>query len=236
MEATERAQMPAGHWWKEPDRVANYVAQWDREAEQNQQVLSMLASVLPHDRQAPIKVLDIGSGFGVVAAAVLDAYPNATAIGLDISEAMMEEGSERMKRFGNRFRYHVGDFADGTLPAELAGPFDVVVSARAIHHLPAAGKQRLFADIYQHLNPGGCFVEADNTNANDDFTRARYNAANPNYVPRPPRPEGEAPRPASREFPEPIEDQLRYLRQAGFPHVDVFWKHLGRSLFGGFKD
>jgi ubiquinone/menaquinone biosynthesis C-methylase UbiE len=68
---------------------------------------------------------------------VLDAFPRASAIGLDISAAMMEVGRERMARFGDRFAYIEGDFADGTLPEEAvgSGPYHVIVSARAIHHL-----------------------------------------------------------------------------------------------------
>ena len=237
MEATERAQTPAGHWWKEPERVAEYIERWDREAEDTKRIFDVLTSIIPHDRQAAIRVLDVGSGHGVVAAAVLDAFPNATAVGLDISEAMMEEGSERMKRFGSRFRYQVGDFADGVLPDEL-GTFDVVVSSRAIHHLTGDGKKSLFTSIYEHLDNGGCFLDIDNMRPRDDFMRGRYSyAADPNAAPRPPRPADAPPRQGGgREFPEPVENQLDYLTAAGFPHVDCVWKSLGRALIGGFKE
>src|SRR5947207_1422067 len=94
--------VPAGHWWKEPDRVAEYIVRWDREAEEVGKIFALLVSLAPFEKDKAIRVLDIGSGHGVLAAAVLDAFPNATAVGLDVSEAMMEEGSARMKRFGDR--------------------------------------------------------------------------------------------------------------------------------------
>ena len=58
----------------------------------------------------------------------------------------MEAGKPRMARFGERFSYMFGDFADGVLPPNVveAGPYDLVVSARAIHHLPA----ELMASLY----------------------------------------------------------------------------------------
>src|SRR6185503_16877068 len=105
----------------EADRVADYVDQNDRDARQMEEVFGLLAGVLPFETDAPIRVLDIGSGHGVVAAAMLDAFPRATALGLDISEAMMAVGRERMARFGDRFAYFEGDFADGHLPADLPG-------------------------------------------------------------------------------------------------------------------
>src|SRR2546423_156847 len=104
--------LTAGHHWKETDRVSDYVSLEDQEAQATARIFNIMTETLPFDREAPIRVLDVGSGHGVVAAAVLDAFPNSTAVGLDISEAMMEIGRERMSRFGPRLSYHAGDFAD----------------------------------------------------------------------------------------------------------------------------
>ena len=41
------------------------------------------------------------------------------------------------------------------------GRFDLIVSALAVHHLPAAGKADLFARIASALCPGGTFVLGD---------------------------------------------------------------------------
>ncbi len=42
-----------------------------------------------------------------------------------------------------------------------AGPFDLVVSALAVHHLPGRAKHELFRQIADALRPGGRFVLAD---------------------------------------------------------------------------
>jgi len=34
---------------------------------------------------------------------------------------------------------------------------------------------------------------------------------------------------------EPLEEQLRFLREAGFSSVDCFWKRLGQTIVGGYK-
>jgi SAM-dependent methyltransferase len=231
--------MKAGHHWKEADRVTAYIAQNDEQPAEMPEVLSLLTRILPHDADAPLRVLDIGSGHGVVAAAVLDAFPKSTAIGLDISEPMMEVGRQRMARFGDRFRYHPGDFSDGTFPPDLVGPFDVVVSSRAIHHLTSEGKQRLFATVYQNMAEGGCFLDVDNMRPHDDFLKRRYQvASDPAHtaaVGRS-RPTGGGTGGGSgREHQDPVGDQLTWLRDAGFEHVDCFWKRLGRAMIGGFK-
>lgn len=229
-------ELKAGHWWKEEDRVRDYVAKNDEAAGEIGEVFHIITAVLPFDEQAQLRVLDIGSGHGVFAAAVLDAFPNSTAIGLDLSAAMMEEGSERMARFGDRFRYFEGDFADGSLPADLAGPFDLTVSSRAIHHITPDAKRRLFATIYQRTASGGCFFDLDNMRPRDPFLVERYrqlpDAGSP---PREPRPAGQGTG-SGREHPDPVDEQLESLRAAGFSHVDIFWKRLGRSVIAGFKE
>jgi tRNA (cmo5U34)-methyltransferase len=46
-------------------------------------------------------------------------------------------------------------------PAEMAGPAQAVVSARAIHHLTDSGKGVIFGRICDVLAPGGVFVNWD---------------------------------------------------------------------------
>src|SRR5262245_43390452 len=127
-----------GHHWREPDRVAEYLESSDRRERERAGVLALMIKLVDAEKDARLDILDIGSGHGPMAAACLDAFPNAHAIGLDISDAMMTEGRERMARFGERFRYMVGDFGEGKLPqnAVEGGLYDLVVSSRAIHHLP----------------------------------------------------------------------------------------------------
>jgi hypothetical protein len=33
----------------------------------------------------------------------------------------------------------------------------------------------------------------------------------------------------------PLEQQLGYLRSAGFQGIDVYWKQLENAIYGGFK-
>jgi tRNA (cmo5U34)-methyltransferase len=236
-QTSNREELGPGHHWKEADRAQDYVARNEDDAGPMAEVFGLLTAILPYDAQAPLRVLDIGSGHGVVAAAILDAFPNSVAVGLDISEAMMELGRQRMAHFGDRFSYHLGDFGDGTLPADLIGPFDLTVSCRAIHHIIPEAKQRLYADVLGHTAAGGSFFNVDNMSPRDDFVRARYR-----QVPDPTSAAaGRAPRPpgartgGSREHPDPVSEQLAWLWAAGWAHVDCYWKRLGRSMIGGFK-
>ncbi len=59
-------------------------------------LFDVASDLFPFATDARIRVLDIGAGYGAFAAAVLDRFPNAVAVGLDISEPMMAIGRERL--------------------------------------------------------------------------------------------------------------------------------------------
>ena len=230
----------AGHEWHEADRVAAYITRTDGEAEERGPVFDLMTRLILAKPSAALSVLDIGSGHGVVASAVLDRFPNATAVGLDISAAMMAEGLRRMGRFGGRFRYVVGDFADGVLPpqATSAGPFDVVVSARAIHHLPDAQMATLYKSIFENLVPGGAFFNIDSADAPTFLLDTIYRRASTDTH------ESRTQERTREEFEQfkidrhrdaPLRKHLEWLDAAGFESADCFWKQLSLALVGGVK-
>jgi tRNA (cmo5U34)-methyltransferase len=104
---------------------------------------------------AATSILDLGTGTGETLAGVLSRHPSAHAVGVDESAAMLAVAEGRLAGFDVTF--HVADLA-GELPP---GPFDVVVSALAVHHLDGPGKATLFQRVAAVLRPGGRFVLGD---------------------------------------------------------------------------
>jgi tRNA (cmo5U34)-methyltransferase len=97
------------------------------------------------------RVLELGTGTGVTARRVLERHPQAQLTGVDSSEHMLA----------------VADLPGADLrlqdlrEALPEGPFDLVISALAVHHLEGPEKAELFARIAAALAPGGRFVLAD---------------------------------------------------------------------------
>lgn len=100
-------------------------------------------------------VLDLGIGTGETLAAVLAAHPGAAAVGVDKNVAML--GAARARLAGAWLELRVAGLTD-PLPT---GPFDLVVSALAVHHLHGPEKADLFARVAGVLRPGGRFVLGD---------------------------------------------------------------------------
>ena len=143
------------------------------------------------------RILELGVGTGETAKRVLLRHPKARLVGIDESEAMLAAAELE------------GDLRVSRLEDPLPeGPFDLVVSCLTVHHLDHEGKRDLFRRIAGALKPGGRFVLAD--------------------VVVPER-EEDAVTPTTPGFdrPDPLGDQLEWLREAGFePETTWSWKDL----------
>ena len=102
------------------------------------------------------RILDLGAGTGETSRAVLEHHPTAALVLMDESPEMLAAARFVLgdDQIGQAV---VGDLL-GPLPD---GPFDLVVSALAIHHLRGGAKRDLFFRLRPLLGPTGRFVMAD---------------------------------------------------------------------------
>jgi SAM-dependent methyltransferase len=100
--------------------------------------------------------LEIGPGYGANLRVLLDKTANLTAVEID---APMAQRLQRL--YGEQARIINGDGTDTGLPAD---EFSSVVCFTMLHHIPTAGLQdRLFAEAFRVLRPGGFFAGSDST-------------------------------------------------------------------------
>jgi tRNA (cmo5U34)-methyltransferase len=105
----------------------------------------LLLALLREARVGERVVLDLGVGSGLVAEAVLDALPEASLVGIDFSEAMLELARARLDRFGPRVqlvRHDLAEIGDLALPA---GRYAAAFSVQTLHHLSDADKETTIA-------------------------------------------------------------------------------------------
>jgi tRNA (cmo5U34)-methyltransferase len=68
--------------------------------------------LIPHERDAAIRILDLGAGTGLLTALLAQAFPRADFTLVDISEAMLEQARQRFTAEPARFRFHALDFTE----------------------------------------------------------------------------------------------------------------------------
>jgi tRNA (cmo5U34)-methyltransferase len=144
------------------------------------------------------------------------------------------------------------DLASPDWRAALPSPLRCVLASLVVHHLPAAGKRRLFTDLAERLEPGGAVLLADvvepaSPAARQTFARQwdaaaraqsqalaggleafrRFETGGWNFYRGTPEP---------YDQPSRLDEQLRWLREAGFATVDCFWMLAGHAIFGGWRE
>jgi trans-aconitate methyltransferase len=158
--------------------------------------------------QRGLRLLELGTGTGETATHVLAAHPGAALIGVDASDAMLERARVRLPEADLRLAR-----LQDPLPE---GPFDLVFSALAVHHLDGPAKADLFARIAAVLAPGARFVLGDLIVPDD-----------PADVVTPI--DGEIDQPST------IEEQLGWLADAGLAPA-LTWTERDLAVLVGVKD
>lgn len=179
----------------------------------------------------PLQVLDLGAGTGLFAALLAARYPDARLHLLDASQGMLEVARARFAGHPS-ISFALGDMAS----EELGGPWDLVISALAIHHLDDPAKQALFARIRAALRPGGLFVNAEQVLGPTPQAEARYARLWLEQVRAGGVPEAEIAKARERMQHDrcaTLDDQLRWLREAGFAEVDCSFKAWRFAVLSG---
>jgi tRNA (cmo5U34)-methyltransferase len=169
----------------------------------------------------PERILDLGAGTGLLAGRLRASYPQAEITLLDGAGLMLERARALLGE--ERFHYVQSDLV-APLPE---GRWDAVVSALAIHHLDDVDKRRLFCRIRDALRPGGVFVNAEQVDGPTPMLTEVYAAWHEQQARRAGADDAEWAAAVQRmafDRCAGVEDQLRWLRDAGFAHADCLFK------------
>ena len=187
------------HDWASRDYVLEWAESQDASKPHREPAFGVIAATMPFKKDARIKILDIGSGYGALTFYLLSQFGNGQAICHDGSAEMLELGRQRLAKFKGRVKFIQSDLSKPGWGKKLKGPFDAVVSSIAIHNVREHATIRsIYAESFDLLKPGGCFLNLDRM------------------------------RPS-------VNEQLDWLREAGYQQVQQFWDGGKRAIVGGFR-
>lgn len=199
------------------------------------EMLDALISCITVNEGTKPRAIDLGCGTGALSERLLNVHPDMELTCLDMTESMLQLAKERMSGRGN-VRYMLSDLYD----FEFDGPYDVVISALALHHLVTdEDKKMVYRKIFDALARGGSFYNGDVVLASDDEMQRRYMRIWTEFMYQGlPREEVDSvvlPRHYSEDSPAKLIDHLRWMNEVGYLSVDVVWKHFGYVVYGGRK-
>jgi tRNA (cmo5U34)-methyltransferase len=233
--------------WKRPDVAAAFLNERSLLIPDRQRQLEVLLRVVRFTRPEPARILDLGAGDAILLGTLLETYPCAQGLALDFSPLMLEQARQRLSSFGARAATAEADLETPTWRAIAAGPFDVVVSGFAIHHLAHDRKQAIYREIYDVLAPGGVFLNTEHVASATPLGERMFDDAMSEHLwlRRTERGEKVTLEQVHREYLErpdraanilaPLEEQCGWLRAIGFREVDCFWKYFELAIFGGVR-
>jgi SAM-dependent methyltransferase len=232
-----------GAAWQQPGLVGTFL-------DQRQTLLPLLdvqeqlvRLMFERHRRPLRRFLDIGCGDGAMSQLLLDLEPAAEAVLVDYSEPMLRGAERRLGGRPGSWQAVRGDLREPAWRAGLpAGSFDAAVSGFAIHHLEARRKRELFAEVFELLEPGALFVNMDCVVIDGPLRglldeRIIANAIAAEHVHQGGRSDEEVEREmlSDDDRPDSAEDQLAWLRDAGFEHVGLQFKWAETAVFGAVK-
>ena len=197
-------------------------------------------------------LVDLCCGAGPLTAALLERFPRARVLAMDLSPTMLEHVVRTtLDEHRERLQTRQFDLAE-TSWRSFPEPVHAFVSSLAIHHLDGEGKRRLFCDLAAALAPGGAVVIADlvrpasptgqalAAKAWDEAVRRRAleiaGDLSPYRIFREERWNFYSdPDPDPIDQPSPLINQLQWLAEAGLIGVEVHWLKAGHAIFGGYR-
>lgn len=228
--AAQEGQRPREDWFSD-EYVAYWLDQQGQRAEERRRQFMRIRAVLPKEPGQEFRYINLGAGPGNLDEVLLEQFRGAQATLVDGSLAMLAEARRRLGRFEDRVELVQANLTSPEWAGAVRGPFDVAVSTIALHNLRDPGRLRqLYAEIYRLLGGGGLFL-------NLDYVRI----ARPSLVPlaawaaKDPDAEFGRSRGGNNQ-PGTVEEQLGWLREAGFACAECLWKEFQVALMAGVRD
>jgi len=182
----------------------------------------------------PKQILELGVGTGLTALRVLRKFPKTKYFAVDFSKNMLNGAKIRLSDY--QVKYLLGDFAKIKLPHNN----DMVISVIGIHHQETdEDKKELFQKIFNSMKSGGTFIFGDLVTYRNKGLAAKNDALHYHYLV-----EHSKDKKSLKEWEyhhrnlnklSPVEDQIDWLKEAGFSKVRLLFQKYNTSLIIAIK-
>ena len=129
----------------------------------------------------PLKVLDLACGPGSITRRVLNRFPAAQVVAVDIDPLLLDLARDA---FAGDARVEVvsRQLADPDWTEGLPTGFDAVLTATAMHWFPADALAGVYAGVAKLLRSGGIFANADHVPVAEPVLRAAADRLHDQYL------------------------------------------------------
>jgi SAM-dependent methyltransferase len=197
-------------------------------------------------------VVDLGCGPGEMTGRVLAMWSLAEAVGVDLDGRLLALAEAHVAAYAPRVRLVQADLREPGWVSQVGGPADAVISSTSLHWLSPGEMEKLYADVFGLLQPGGVFLNSDHVGSDIESVQARWE--------RQRAAAGDGAAETWEEFWRAFNDALRMdgrayadavfgpwrgverglsmawhaerLAAAGFERFDCYWRRFGDAVYG----
>ena len=191
--------------------------------------IDLLVALVAESRTDGARLLDLGVGSGRVEEALFERLPDIQIVGIDHSEAMLEQARERHRKRTNLHlisrEFESLESLDDT--GILAPPFEFVICVQALHEVADDVKRAVFDFVRRRIAPRGLFLVLDRFDYEPFALAPEYRCIwkrlNERAAETPLSFEGYRARYAAKiDHVGTVEEYLRRMREAGFDAACVY--------------
>jgi ubiquinone/menaquinone biosynthesis C-methylase UbiE len=233
--------------WKSEERAKRFINEVRPALPWADEQMEVLFRLIEARGGAINRFADLGCGDGVLSAAILDRFPESSAVLVDFSETMLKEAKKRLADRSADLRFLMADLGEEAWVDVVKdrSPFDLIVSGFCVHHQPDEVKKRIYSEIYDLLNPGGLFVIMEHVSSGSEWLESIFYDAVGDILHafHSRKGTGKTKEQILEEMmngPEraaniltPVEIQCQWLQDIGFEDVDCYFKMFEIAVFGG---
>lgn len=201
----------------------------------HKEMLDALINSMPFAAKEPIKIIEFGCGTGMVTRGIKKRYPNAHLKCIDMSSEMLDIARDKLKAFSN-IKYELADFTK----YQFKEKYDVIVSFLSLMYLGSdESRKSIFKKSYNALKPGGIFIAGEVNISDNGYFQGIHMKKWIEHMQKS----------YSNDFINKevlikakkhgrlavLLEEIQWLKNIGFCHIEVFWKYYNFSVYGAIK-
>lgn len=201
----------------------------------HEEMLEALINNIPFKLKEPLKIIELGCGTGIATVNIKRRFPHAYLTCIDMSSEMLDMAKNKLKVFSN-ITFKQEDFTK----YEFKEKYDVVLSFLSLMYLSGdEARQTLFRKVYNMLKPGGVFIAGGVNVSKHKYFQKIYmkkwiehmrKSYSDDFIKK------EVLVKAKKHGGlSVLLDELQWLENIGFHHIEVFWKYYNSSVYGAAK-
>ncbi len=188
---------------------------------------------IPYKTEDSFKVLDLGTGTGLLSSLIKNVFPSSEITLTDISGEMLEKAKQRFKNTDS-VSFIQNDYINENIP----GSYDVIISALSLHHSTEKELLSVLIKLSSALKSGGTFINADQILGETPEIEKTYEETWLSQAIASGCTEQEIKVALERMESDktlPLKKQLELLERAGFNDVNCWYQYYRYAVYSGVK-